>query len=68
MSNTQRGGVRLGAGRKPIDPKLKKKAYKIYINEILKKDIESIGVGKNFSEKTIDLINFALQMRKDNLK
>lgn len=68
MSNTQRGGFRLGAGRKLIDPKLKKKAYKIYINEILKKEIEYIGVGKNFSEKTIDLINFALQMRKENLK
>lgn len=28
MSNTQRGGVRLGAGRKPIDPKFKKKLIK----------------------------------------
>lgn len=68
MSNTQRGGFRIGAGRKPIDPKLKKNAQKIYIDEYLKKDIESIGVGKNLSEKTIDLINFALQMRKDTLE
>lgn len=68
MSSTQRGGVRLGAGRKPIDPRLKKKAYKIYINEVQKEEIESMGTGKNFSEKTIDLINFALQIRKDTLK
>ena len=68
MSEIKRGGARLGAGRKSIDPKLKKKAYKIYINDIQKRDIESVGIGKNFSEKTIDLINFALQMRKDTLK
>ena len=62
------GGYREGAGRIPLDEKQKKKGVKIYITETVKEDILFYGTGKSFSEKTVSLIESAINSYKKETK
>ncbi|NBI06099.1 hypothetical protein [Senegalia massiliensis] len=64
MSKHNWGGVRKGAGRAPLSENERKKGAKIYITDNIKKDIMLYGNGKNFSEKTVEIIECELKKRK----
>lgn len=64
MSNNNWGGARKGAGRTPLEEKERKKGIKIYIKDSTKKDIIQYGIGKTFSEKTVEIITSELNTRK----
>ena len=65
MSKNSWGGSRKGAGRNPISPEKKKQGVKIYITEELKDEIIKYGCGKNFSDKTVNLLISGLISKKD---
>lgn len=64
LKNKNWGGCRKGAGRIPLEESEKKKGVKIYIADCIKKDILEYGIGKNFSEKAVDIIISELCKRK----
>lgn len=57
------GGARIGAGRTPLDPQLKKKDYKIYLNAVEYEVINQYGVGSSLSARILNLVNAELQRR-----
>ena len=58
------GGAREGAGRNPLAPELKKKDYKIYLNDDQYADIIRYGEGNSFSTKVLELLTAELDQRK----
>lgn len=58
------GGKREGSGRNALPESEKKQGYKIYVNDILKKDIETYGKGSSFSEKCNALIAAQIEVLK----
>lgn len=58
------GGARNGAGRNPLKPELKKKDYKIYLNNDQYSDIIRYGEGNSFSAKVMDLLTSEMDRRK----
>ncbi|MFW6015669.1 MAG: hypothetical protein ACOCRK_04470 [bacterium] len=62
MSNW--GGARDGAGRKPKEKGERKKGVKIYVTDMVREEIQEYGIGKSFSEKTVDLITSEIKKRK----
>lgn len=58
------GGKRKGSGRKKLDEREKKKGVKIYITEEIKDNIEKLGKGDSFSEKTVEIIISEIENRK----
>ncbi len=58
------GGAREGAGRNPLAPELKKKDYKIYLNEEQYADIIRYGEGNSFSAKVMDMLMAEMDRRK----
>lgn len=64
LSNNNWGGARKGAGRTPLEENERKKGIKIYIRDSTKKDIIQYGIGKTFSEKTVEIITSELNRRK----
>lgn len=58
------GGAREGAGRNPLAPELKKKDYKIYLNEEQYADIIRYGEGNSFSAKVMDILMAEMDRRK----
>lgn len=64
LSKRNWGGARKGAGRNPLNERERKKGVKIYLTDDTKDDILEYGVGKNFSEKTVEIIIAELEKRK----
>lgn len=58
------GGARVGAGRTPLAPELKKKDYKIYLNDAEYDSINRYGEGSSFSAKILSLVNAELKRRQ----
>lgn len=64
---SHRGGIRIGAGRPPLNED-KKIGVKIYITTELKEKIIANGIGNSFSEKTCEIINSELTKREGKNK
>ena len=64
MEKDKRGGSRIGAGRNPLSEDEKKKGAKIYITDKVREEILTYGIGKNFSDKAVELINSEIKKRK----
>jgi len=64
MEEKKWGGAREGAGRVPLKESEKKKGAKIYVIDCIKEDIMEYGVGRNFSDKAVEIITAELNKRK----
>jgi DNA (cytosine-5)-methyltransferase 1 len=61
------GGKRDGSGRNALPDFEKKQGYKIYVNDVLKQDIETYGKGSSFSEKCSSLLSSQIQLLKQRI-
>lgn len=64
LTKDNRGGVRKGAGRTPLDYEDRRKGVKIYITDEVKEEIAQYGCGNNFSQKAVELIKKEIVRRK----
>jgi len=64
MGNIGRGGLRIGAGRTPIEETKRKRGYQIYMTQPLYNDINEYGLGSSFSEKVSELLSIEIRKRK----